>query len=483
MALRPKINTTISENISLIAPSGAQTIAIIGTAQWGDVNVVKNITTLNDALAIFGSDKANLTLIKAIDLATRNGASSIKAVRIVDGDEAKASLALDGNSTAEADVLTFVAKYYGSYGNSISVTVSANATNASNRDIVITDGVSREVFNNSQAGYSTNSSIKTAIEAGSNLIGLVTVKSGSESSNLVDATSGAEFLTTGDDGHDTISDADVTTALSNVLYSEDFTILVAPRLEADHASVSANDTYFETLETALTTRANSEQKYAVVFGGVTQDETIAEMVTRTSAGSRLTLVTPGIKYTPSYQTTEIVLNGTFTACAYAGMVSALSIGQSPTHKSVAISPVINEAADTLYYNKLDQETILNQRIVPITREAGSIIAIRGVTRDSDTTSIYFEQNIVLMTDYIRTQLEEFYSGFIGDLNSDRNRKMLASETDARLAQFKRDEIIADYQATEVTAGISLDTVNIAVAIQPLFAINFINLNMSISKVD
>ena len=480
--LRPRVTTNITENLSLIPAAGAQTIAIIGTAQWGELNVVKSLTTLNDAIAVYGADLSDLTLIKAIDLATRNGASSIKSIRIADGSAAKSTNTFDGNVGAEADVLTFDALYEGVFGDTIAITISANAITPGNRDIVIDNGSSIETFNNGTAGYATNAAIKTAIDGNSALISLITVKAGSEATNLVDATVGKVFLASGDDGKASITDTIVLTAVTGPLNLEAYSILVAPRLDADHASVSLQDAYFEALRAQLQTRAISEQKYAVVFGGVTLDETITEIKTRTSSGSRLALVTPSIKYTASFQTTQLNLNGSYTAAAYAGVVSALSLGQTATHKAVSVSPVINVAADTLFYNKSEQETLLEERMVPITFEADQIIAVRSVTRDADTTSVFYEQSIQLVLDAIQGSLEASLGGFIGDINNERVRTVIANDTDAEMQVFQSDEVIVAFQDTVVTEGTSPDTVNVAVTFQPVFGINFINLNLTVSRV-
>ena len=73
-------------------------------------------------------------------------------------------------------------------------------------------------------------------------------------------------------------------------------------------------------------------------------------------------------------------------------------------------------------------------------------------------------------------------GFLGDPNIQRNRKMISSECDGILNTAVASEELVAYQPTQVTEGTSPDTINVALTIQPTFAINFINVVISVSKV-
>ena len=69
-SLRPKTQIDVKSDINLSAQQGGAITAVIGTAQWGDLNVVKTVNNLSEAIAIFGDDRSDetLTLIKALDM-------------------------------------------------------------------------------------------------------------------------------------------------------------------------------------------------------------------------------------------------------------------------------------------------------------------------------------------------------------------------------------------------------------------------------
>lgn len=480
--LRPRVRIDVREALTLQGQAGPGIVAIIGTARWGALNTVTTVTSLSQALDIFKDDKTGTTstisLIKGLELLYRDGAGTVKVVRIADGDEVKSTKAFDGNSGGEVGVLTFSALYEGTYGDIIGVTITANANTPANRDIEITDGQTLEVFNNNGAGYATNQAIADAIN-GNSTLATVAVKAGSETANIVDAIT-QTFLTGGDDGEDSLVAADYTDAFDNQLNSEDFDILVIPGGDA----LEASDSFHSTMVGKLNTRSTTEDKFAIFVTGIAKDETVATAQARTASGNRLSIVAPNVKYTHRIDNSEIILNGTYLACSYAGCMAGRLVHISPTHKVLNVEGLsINETAGTEYYNNGDQETLLNSRIVPVSLIVGSIMPARGVTRDTDTTSAFFEVNIVRIVDYVKAQVLQTLNPFVGDPNLERIRTIMSKEIDGILEQDKLDEIIAGFLPTEVNEGSSCDTVLVNMTIQPTFAINFINVSLTLTRVN
>ena len=128
------------------------------------------------------------------------------------------------------------------------------------------------------------------------------------------------------------------------------------------------------------------------------------------------------------------------------------------------------------------EILINWEKYFYSRIAGSIQPSRGVTKISDTSSVFFEVNIVRIVDYVKAQVFETLSPFVGDPNLQRIRTIMARSVDGVLEQDQLDEIIAGYLPTEVDTGASPDTVVINMTIQPTFAINFINVSLTLSSV-
>jgi hypothetical protein len=270
--------------------------------------------------------------------------------------------------------------------------------------------------------------------------------------------------------------ADYTTPFDAKLTLEDFDILVVPG--------ESGDSFQTTMVGKLNTRASIDKKYAIYATGVIQDETIAVQKTRTSSGSRLVLCSPSMYYTPNYQTSQIILDGSYLGCALAGLMASNDVEISPTRKVLTVSDlIVNSATDKKYYNNDEMEELLAVGILPISKINGQLKVARGVTRVGNPTSIYYEINIQRIVDYVREQALMKLDGFLGEPNLGRIRNVIARECDGILYQNKLDEVIVDFQPTEVSTSASPDTLLVNMIIQPTFAINYINVTIAINRLE
>lgn len=475
MVLNPRVNIQVQNAITLTQPGGAGTIALLGTAQWGSTTELLTFGSFIELLDYYKEDTAALSqgIVRAADIAYQNGANIVKVLRIADGAEVSASVAIDGAGPT-VGVLTFSAIFPGTYGNNILVTITTQGTG---RTASITDGqVTENYTNNSNAnGYATNAALAAAINAASQLVS-VAVLSGSETTNLVNAASN-QALTGGADGASAIDAADYTTAFDSFLANEEWDILLAPGTDA----LNALDSFHTTMTGKLNTRATSDKKFGIFISGVTLNENLAGIQARATAGERLVLCAPSIQYVNRYDSTTLNLNGTFLACALAGNIAAADVETSPTRKVLSVSPIVNTTTGKLYYSLAEIEQVLQQRVVPVSRIENGIKVARGVTRIADTSSIYFEINIVRIVDFIRAQVQEALDPFLGQSNLVRTRTQMAAVVDGLLEADRNDEIIAAFGGTQVTEGLSPDSVNVTLQIQPTFAVNFINVTLAVSR--
>lgn len=151
-----------------------------------------------------------------------------------------------------------------------------------------------------------------------------------------------------------------------------------------------------------------------------------------------------------------------------------------THKELSISDLqVSSTSGQKYYNNSEQESLLDGKIVPVSKIGGYLAASRAITRNSDKSSLFWEQNIVMLTDYIQGLVFLQLNPFIGDPNFLKNRKAIGRVVDGILEQAKRDEVISEYNSTEVVVGTSPDTVLVNMSFMPATAINFINVTMSL----
>ena len=470
-ALRPRTQITVQSALNLTAPSGPGVIAMIGTAQWGSMDTVVSIDNMSQAINNFKDDidettNSSLTLIKGLDLAFNNGASSIKCVRINDGDSTSSTLVLQAGST---DVITLWGKYEGTYGDNVSATITANAVTAANRDISITDGINTETYSNDGAGYTSNTNIITAVNAGSSLVACDL----ETDDFLVDALSQSN-LAGGDNGENSLIASDWTTAMDNLLNNEDYDLLCIPG--------NSVDSFQTTVVGKLVTRASAEDKFSQFITGISKDETVATAKARTASGMRLSVVAPNVKHTHRITGNEEILDGSYLGCAYAALIAKNWPEVSATHKVLNVGGLsILESSGTEYYNNTDQNGLLNARIVPITKIGGSLMPSRAVTRYSDVTAVYYEENIVSILDYIKAQVILLLNGYIGKPNLERVRTVIAKNVDGILEGDKREEIVASYRATQVVVATSPDTITVTMSILPTFAINFIDVTLTIES--
>jgi len=463
--LRPQVITSTNVLTSFVSPAGDRVAAMIGTAQWGPVNTVTAITSLNEFVNTFGDDVTGtgLTLIKAADLFFRNG-GTLKVVRIVDGDEAKSDKMLVSGVT---DMINIEAKYYGTYGDNITVTVEAIG---SNRSVTITDGKSTEIYTNAGVGYATNSTIATAINAGSSLV-TATVESGQEATLI--ATSTAAQLTGGDDGEDSLSDSDYTDAIDDLLWTEDYNFLLIPN--------KTDDAFHSTVVGKLNTRATNEKLYSRYITGITSDEAIATATARTASGKRLTRVAPGVVYTNRSSDASHNLDGSYLACAYAGTLCALDLEVSGTHETVSVGAlIVDSSTSQAYYNKTEQEQLLQGGIAPISKIGNSIQMVRGITSYGDDTSVWTDEVIVDIVDYVTELCEDYLNSVIGKPNTADNRAIYSARLDAILQSLINQKIIEEFQSSVVSEGSSADTILAEISIKPTYNANFVLLTINVN---
>jgi len=465
--LRPQVITTEKILTSFVSPAGDRNAAMIGTSTWGPIDTMTIVSNLNEFVNYFGDDitGTGVTGIKGADLFFRNG-GTLKFVRVEDGNADYADYMTLITSTSAINI---IGKYKGTYGNNIAITVTANATTAANRDIEITDGKTLEIFNNNGAGYATNALIATAINATSN-IATAAVESGQEST-IIDAVT-KTYLTGGLDGT-SLATADYTDALDNVLYTEDFNFLLIPGLSTNavHATIVGT----------LGSRATAEKKYSRYLTGIAVDETITTALARTASGKRLSVLAPNIKYTHRVDNTEDVYDGSYLACAYAGLLCKIGIAISGTHETISVEGLsVLESSGKEYYTKAEQEQLLQGGILPIALIGTSIQAARGVTRIGDSTSVFFDEVVVDIVDYVRGATEQYTETTLGKPNTIERRAIWAGRIDAILASAQREEIIQEFQPSVLIEGDSPDTYLATVSIKPSYSVNFVQLTININ---
>ena len=139
-------------------------LGVVGTASWGPVNSPVILGDLRAAVLNFGNPNARkYDLVTGLWAATLQGASNFRAVRVTDGTDVAASIAVLTNC------ITFTAKYSGTLGNQLQVSTAPGSKANTQKVTVALPGYVPEVFDNLGAGLSGNAlwvAIASAINNG-----------------------------------------------------------------------------------------------------------------------------------------------------------------------------------------------------------------------------------------------------------------------------------------------------------------------------
>lgn len=457
MALRPQINTITRINTSLSSADTNRTAVMIGTANWGPINTLTNISRRSSFIGQFGTDNDDVTGYKAVDLFFRNG-SGLSFVRVANGDEAKSTITLQNSTT---DVIVLTAKYTGTYGDNIMVSVTEIG---SNRAVTITDGNVTENYNNAGQGFTSNDDIVAAITAGSTLVD-AEVETGQGESNLVDAITETAF-TGGDDGATSIDDTEYTTVITDILDTEDFNYLLIPG--------KTEDAFNGTILGLMNNRVTDDSKRSRFISGVAVDETLTTITQRTSSGKRLSLIAPNVLYGTT------VLDGSYLAAAYTGLLCSLDVGLSGTNKVLSIDDLsVNVTSGRKYYSKPEQEELLNVSTIPVALVNNTFRPIRAVTTLSNTSDINYEEVIVDNLDEVIRSVEGYLVTLLGQPNTEDRRDIYAQRVNTILENLQSNEVITDFEPAVVDEGSSPDSIVAEIEVQPTFSTNFITLTINV----
>src|SRR5688572_10905234 len=123
-----------AEGLISVGAIATGNIGVVGTAARGPTNTVRAIGSFAEALDLFGATDSftnprgavPLTLTRTLQLAFQGGARNVFAVRIANGEPARAAAML--KTSGDADAFAITARDEGSYGNGINYTVVDEGT-------------------------------------------------------------------------------------------------------------------------------------------------------------------------------------------------------------------------------------------------------------------------------------------------------------------------------------------------------------------
>jgi hypothetical protein len=458
---------------ALIVP-GAVTvgnIGIIGTARQGPIGEVRVLGSYAEAREIFGAydafdnpDTSNhpVTLVRALELAYANGASTVFAIRVTSTEAKEAGenfiAAWDKNTKARkashdvattgGTAATLKAKIHGAWGEGIVIAITDAPPNVT---VTLKFGAIQEAYT-----VANGTALATQINAGS---AIVEATAGAQPNSLIPKAD-PTFFTGGINGADAL-DIDYKLGLEQLL-NENAHIIVAA---GQDDTVIADDLKAH-VENASTDKIKRD-RIAVV--GSRAGMTLAQLTSHSVASDRMIFVAPGINTTDAVSGKPVTLPGSYAAAAIAGMLSARNPHVSLTNKTVSVAGLETKFSP----DKLEQ--LVQARVLALEDRRG-IRVVKAITTDSGAFRQITTRRIV---DFAKFGVRSSAEPYIGLLNNDRVRKALKGSINGFLAGMVDDEMVISYEL-DVTATRDEEIRGIAkvtMTLRPTFSIDFIKVIM------
>ncbi len=459
---------------ALIVP-GAVTvgnIGIVGTARQGPVGEVKVLGSYAKAREVFGAYDAfdnpetsnhPLTLVRALQLAYFNRASTVFAVRVTDTEAAgdaenliaawgtytTARKAFHNVASAGGVAAILRAKTHGSWGNSITIEVEAAPPSA---NVILKYAATEEVYTVSDAD-----DLVAQVNAGSIL---VAATAGAQSSEIPSTT--AETAFTGGENGANANDADYALGLEQLLNENAHIIVAAGQ---DHTVIGNELTSH--VESASTDKIKRD-RIAVV--GSQEGATLTQITGHTLNSDRVIFMAPGIKATDDASGEKVTLPGSYTAAAIAGMLSSRDPHVSLTNKTVSVASLETR------FTPAQLEQLIHARVLGLEERRGFRV-VKAITTSTNTA--WHQITTRRIVDFAKFGVRSASEPYIGLLNNDRVRKALKGSINGFLAGMVDDEMVISYEL-DVTATRDEEIRGIAkvtMTLRPTFSIDFIKVVM------
>lgn len=468
-----------AEKLIAAPPIGISNVGIVGTASRGKLNTAMTPSSLSEAREIFGPPDAfdnptepgaELTLMRALELAYASGAQKVFAVRVARttgadaGTSASYAIATDGSpivANAAAPGTGYngmrVVVTAGSGAGLLNVAVTLDRSSETWRDAPAAAADFARCLNGAHATYDYRTKASTGGASR-----LLTLDASAATGNVTPGTATETAATK--DGAKAIA-ADYEAGLNALLNEDVHIIVLAGQTAADMA-----DKLKSHCENASTDLMKHER--IGVFGADLADGDTDSPVSQEDG--RLIFVTPGVQVSDSVSGKVSRLSGGYSAAAVAGRLASLDPEASPTNKT------LNVPALTKTYNGTELEQLILGRVLALESRAGAIRIVKGIT--SATLGGAFSQITTRrIVDYARYGVRAACNQYIGRLNNERVREAMKGTINGFLADMVDQEMLISYEL-DVSATREQQIRGIAVVtmvLRPTFSIDYIRVIMNL----
>lgn len=449
-------------------------IGIVGTAARGPVGEVRTLSSLADAIEIYGLPDSfgtprltdtPLTLVRALQQAFEGGARTVLAVRAANLATGNSQLPTAASlevtrASDDSAAFTLTAKGHldrdkepienssGTWGQDITVTTSTDAATGAHR-LALRYRKQTEVFEAATLGE-----LRTAVAA-SRLVD-VSALSGAASGGPTARKDVA--LTGGADGAN-VGVTDIADALAP-LETQPVNIL----LVAGEAASRVGNVVQGHLQRTLNEGRERIAVLGVANDGTPTDVGAVEDEASALENDRVVLVSPGLL------SGNDTLPASYMAAVVAGKLSTLAPHVSLTNKSLPATPSVRYATGAI-------SALLGAQVLVVRQKFGTQV-VRGIT----TSAPPFSQISVRRTvDYAKAGVRLGCDPYIGRLNNTRVRAALQATLDGFLSQMVLDEMLTGYElsVTATRAQEIAGVCSVVMNLKPTFSIDYIRVTMNL----
>ncbi|MCI4431613.1 MAG: phage tail protein [Burkholderiales bacterium] len=412
-------------------------LGIVGTAQWGPVNAPTIVGSLSDYVQKFGNIQARkYDMGTAVWAAVLNGANNMRCVRVTDGTDTAAT------ATVQTNCITFTAKYTGSLGNSLQVTLAAGSAANSWKAVVALPGLVPEVFDNLASGLTGNAvwvAIASAINNGvSGLRGQSQLVVATAGVGTAAPTASTYTLTGGTDGVTTITGATllgVDTTPRKGMYALRGTLTsVAMLADCDDSTTWSTQVAY----------GLSEGTYMIATGPAGDTITNA---TATKATAGIDTYTMKLLFGDWVYFQDTVNNQTRLISPQgfvAGRLSGLSPEQSSLNKPLYGIVGTQKSSQNLTYSQAELQALAQAGIDVIANPipAGNSFGVR-IGQNCSSNAVINGDNYTRMTNYIAYTLNGGMGLYVGKLQSPKTRNDAFGTVNAFMSNLWQQGMIGD----------------------------------------
>ncbi len=435
-------------------------IGIVGTASRGPVEEVRTLSSLADAIDLYGLEDSltsprladtPLTLVRTLRQAFEGGARNVLAVRAANGDPTPATLDIasaDGRGFTLTATGSGGSGSSGTWGRDLSVKVVTDATMPDVCQLTVTYRKRSEVFSGADTGEVFNALAASTFVTASGLDHQTALLTSLASTPLAGGTDGADAGV-----------SDVASALEQ-LEERQVNILLVAGMSAKRIGNVVQGHLARTLN-------EGRERIAILGADVPGTATDAAKVVEDAdalENDRVVLVAPGLR------TADGTLAPSYLAAVVAGRLSTLAPHVSLTNKSLPATPDVRYSSGVV-------STLLGKQVLVVRQKYGTQV-VRGLT----TSAPPFSQISVRRTvDYAKAGVRLGSDPYIGRLNNARVRAALQATLDGFLSQMVLDEMLTGYDLSvnatrsQEIAGICSVVMNL----KPTFSIDYIRVTMNL----